>query len=361
MGTKVRSGQHECSVIRAKVAALLALATLAAACTATASGSTPSATTTNLVSIGAGLKGRAGLVASVYATGLADVSALALDADGRLWVATSGATGHSTDAVYEVAAAGATPVKVISGLKGPLGLAWYHGTMYVSSIGRVDAFSDLRGTRFAHRHIILSGPVAGALNGGLLMLPSGRFVMSVATSCDHCAPSSRWSATIVSFRPDGSDLRIYASGVRDAFGLAYDETTGHLYASLNQRDDLGANTPGDWLAMVKQGDDWGFPACYGQGGSACAGVPKPVAELDTHAGAGGVAIVSGGLAGTAGTSALVAEWATGKVLQVGLSESETTVSPYLTGLKAPLALLASAKGLLVSDWTTGTIYLVTPR
>src|SRR5205823_11292814 len=157
-----------------------------------------------LVSIGAGLNGRAGLAASVYATGLADVSALALDSDGRLWVATSGATNHSTDAVYLVTAAGATPIRVISGLKGPLGLAWYRGALYVSSIGRVEAFRGLRSTRFAQREMILKGPVAGALNGGLLMLPSGRFLMSVATSCDHCTPSSRWSATIVSFRPDGS-------------------------------------------------------------------------------------------------------------------------------------------------------------
>ena len=66
---------------------------------------------------------------------------------------------------------------------------------------------------------------------------------------------------------------------------------------MNQRDDLGAKTPGDWLALVRQGQDWGFPGCYGQGGAACAGVPKPVAVLDPHAAAGGVAVLTSELGG----------------------------------------------------------------
>src|SRR5207253_7530828 len=104
-----------------------------------------------LVQIGAGLSGPAGLKASVYATGLQTASAFAVDSRGRLWVATSAATKHTKDGVYLVATPGATPVKVVAGLKGPLGLSWFRDKLYVASIGRVDAFSDLRGVRFAHR------------------------------------------------------------------------------------------------------------------------------------------------------------------------------------------------------------------
>ena len=52
---------------------------------------------------------------------------------------------------------------------------------------------------------------------------------------------------------------------------------------MNQRDDLGSKTPGDWLAVVREGQDWGFPGCWGQGGKACEGVPEPAAVLDAHA------------------------------------------------------------------------------
>jgi len=76
---------------------------------------------TGLVAIGAGLRGTAGLTATVYAKGLPTMSAFALDARGRLWVTTSGATKHTGDGVYLVARAGARPVKVITGVRGPLG------------------------------------------------------------------------------------------------------------------------------------------------------------------------------------------------------------------------------------------------
>src|SRR5204863_2655893 len=74
-----------------------------------------------LVSIGAGLKGASGFRASVYAGGLRLQSAFALDARGRLWVAVSGATTHGSDGVFLVAKTGARPVKVIGGIRGPLG------------------------------------------------------------------------------------------------------------------------------------------------------------------------------------------------------------------------------------------------
>ena len=87
---------------------------------------------------------------------------------------------------------------------------------------------------------------------------------------------------------------------------------------MNQRDDLGARTPGDWLALVREGQSWGFPGCYGQGGAVCAGVPRPIAVLDKHAAVGGVAIVTGELGASVGTAAIVPEWSPGKVQQVSL-------------------------------------------
>jgi glucose/arabinose dehydrogenase len=302
-----------------------------------------------LVSIGAGLQGPPGYVASVYATGLKTASAFALDPRGRLWVATSGATKHAGDAVYLVARAGARPVKVIRGVNGPLGLTWSAGRLYVTSMGRVDAFGALRGTHFTTHATILTEPAGHGWNNAIVRAPDGRMVMSISSACDHCAPASKWSAAIVSFRPDGRDVRVYAKGIRAAFGLAF--YRGRLLASMNQRDDLGARTPGDWLARVRAGEDWRFPGCYGQGGSACAGVPKPIAVLDKHAAAGAVAVV--------GASALVPEWSYGKVLRVALTGSTGAARPFLTGFRNPLAIVTTPTGgVLVGDWTTGRVYRV---
>ena len=132
---------------------------------------------------------------------------------------------------------------------------------------------------------------------------------------------------------------------------------------MNQRDDLGSRTPGDWLAFVKQGENWGFPACYGQGGTVCKGVPSPVGVLDPHAAAGGVAILTSQLSGRYRSSALVAEWEDGKVLRVALKRTSTgyrgSVSTFLTGLQNPLPVATTADGsVLVGDWGRGIIYRI---
>src|SRR4029079_10803445 len=74
-----------------------------------------------LVPIGAGLKGRAGLSASVAAEGLTNVSAVAFDDDGRLWALTAGYEDDGTDALSVVPSTGATPVTVLTGLHTPMG------------------------------------------------------------------------------------------------------------------------------------------------------------------------------------------------------------------------------------------------
>jgi glucose/arabinose dehydrogenase len=314
-----------------------------------------------LVAIGAGLQGPSGLKATVYARGLPHAAAFAFDSRGRLWVATSGLNRHGADGVYLITRAGAAPVKVIDRVLGPLGLLWLRGTLYVSSIGRVEAFSGLHRKRFATRKTVLEGPVAGGENNNIVLAPDGRIVMGVSTSCDHCQPASPWSGSIVSFRVDGTRLRLYARGIRAAFGLAYYPGRDDLFATMNQRDDLGAATPGDWLSLVRQGENWRFPRCYGQGGRVCEGVPQPVAVLDPHAAAGGVGIVTGELGPAVGTSALVAEWQLAKVVQVALTRSGSTyegvVSTFLAGLRNPLPIaVRGPDGILIGDWGTGRIY-----
>jgi glucose/arabinose dehydrogenase len=353
-------------VVRRSVAVALAIAlVLVAGCGSSRHSSTVKGGPGALVPIGAGLDGPAGMTAAIYAHGPPTLAAFTFDAQGRLWLTAAGLTTHTEDGVYEIARPGARAVKVISGLSDPLGLLWYRGRLYVASIGRVDAFGEFRDGRFKAHTRILDGPVAGGENNLLALTPGGRLIMGVTASCDHCAPKSPFSGSIVTFRPDGGSLQIYAKRVRAAFGLAYFPGTNDLLVSMNQRDDLGARTPGDWLAVVREGQDWGFPGCYGQGGAACAGVPTPTAVLDKHAAAGGVSIVTGQLGATVGTAALVAEWQSAKVQRVALRRTGTTltgsVTPFLTGVKNPLALtLAPEDSLLVGDWATGMIYRIRP-
>jgi glucose/arabinose dehydrogenase len=333
--------------------AVVAIATMLAAC----GGGTSNA----LTNLGSGLRGVAGVRASLYATAPKNVAAFAFDTQQRLWLATADYTDHGKDGVYLVTKKGASPLEVIPALHTPLGLLWRGDTLYVASNERVDAYRGFNGTRFTNRTAIVTFPSGVGEVNGLIATPAGRILVGITAPCDHCTPSSPWSAAIVSFRPDGSEKRVLVKRIRAPINGAFFPGTTDLFVTLNHRDDLGAKTPGDWLVRVDDGDDFRFPACYGQDGTVCAGVPKPVAVLDPHAAVSGLAIVNGQLGAKVGTAAIVAEWATGTVKLVRLTKHGSsyagTVSTFAAGLKNPVPVVLTPKRtVLVGDWGTGRIY-----
>jgi glucose/arabinose dehydrogenase len=319
---------------------------------------------TSSVPIGSGLRGPKGLAATVYATGLKKISALATDAHGRVWAATAEASDKNTDAIYLVTAAGATPRQVATDVHTPLGLLWIGDTLYVSESNGVLALGGFDGTSFATRTTVVSFPDGTGEVNGIARGTDGRVYVGISAPCDSCTPTARYAASVVSFLPDGSDLQVVASKIRAPIGLAFFPGTNDLFVTMNQRDDLGKRTPGDWLAQVTAGQSWGFPSCYGQSSTKCRGTPDPVAVLDKHAAVSGVAIVAGQLGSAVGTGAVVAEWVTGSVQFVELTKSSSgytgTTRAFLTGFKNPVPVLLDATGaLFVGDWTTGKVYRIT--
>jgi glucose/arabinose dehydrogenase len=318
---------------------------------------------TSLVDIGSGLRGVDGLHATVYATGLVHATAMAFDPQGRLWIATADYSDAGQDALYVVPRQGVTPTAVVRNVHTPLGLLWIGDTLYVASKERVDAYTGFDGTVFASQRAVVTFPSGiGELNG-LALSPAGRIQLGISAPCDHCTPPSELSGAVVSFLPDGTDLRPDATAIRAPIGLAHFPGTSKLFVTMNQRDDLGDGTPGDWLSIVRPGQSWGFPDCYGQGGAACEGKPGPVAVLDKHAAVSGLAIATGQLGSSTGTAALVAEWQTGKVQRVALHDdgSSTGQAPaaYLTGITNPFGLVIGADhALYAGDWSSGKIYRI---
>ena len=322
------------------------------------------ASASTAVSIGAGVRGPTGLRATVYAKGLKHASAMASDAEGRLWVATAAASDKGNDAIYLVADAGATPVKVVTDVHTPLGLLWVGDTLYVSQSHDVLALSGFDGSAFASRSTVVSFPDGTGEVNGITIGNDGRLYVGISAPCNSCTVTDAYSASVVSFRPDGSDLQVFAKGIRAPVGLAFSPGTDDLFVTMNQRDDLGKKTPGDWLAVVKAGESWGFPSCYGQDTAQCSSVPDPVAALDRHAAVSGVAIVTGELGSTVGTGAAVAEWATGKVQLVRLTATDGSYSgkttAFLSGFENPVPVMLDAHGaLFVGDWTSGKVYRIT--
>jgi glucose/arabinose dehydrogenase len=309
---------------------------------------------TTLVDIGQGLRGPARSRASIVSVGAQHVAALAEDPAGHLWFGTAAYDDTGHDGVYLSTGATSRPLEVLTAQHTVLGLAWVGNELYVASKERVDAYSGFDGARFASQRTVLTfQPGVGEVNQ-IVMGPDGRFRLGISAPCDSCVPTVPHAASVVSFLPEGSDVRTEASNIRAPVGLVFVPGTAELLVTMNQRDDLGARTPGDWLSQVTSGQDWRQPACYGQGGAVCAGAPAPVATLDRHAAVSGVAIVDG--------AAVVAEWATGEVLRIPLHRSGATLTgtpaPFVTGIPKPMAVLAVDGGVLIGDWQRGTIYRI---
>lgn len=69
-------------------------------------------------------------------------------------------------------------------------------------------------------------------------------------------------ASVLEFNPDGSGMRVYASGIRNCAGEAVQPETGALWCSTNERDALGDNIPPDYITHVQEGGFYGWPWYY---------------------------------------------------------------------------------------------------
>jgi len=75
-------------------------------------------------------------------------------------------------------------------------------------------------------------------------------------------PEEKNRADILEFSPDGTGMRVYAYGIRNAVGLAVHPQTGELWCSVNERDALGDNLVPDYITHVQDGGFYGWPWWY---------------------------------------------------------------------------------------------------
>ena len=85
-------------------------------------------------------------------------------------------------------------------------------------------------------------------------------VGSRANVADDEAETNR--ADVLEFNPDGSGQRIYASGIRNASGVAVHPETGQVWVAVNERDALGDDLVPDYVTHVQEGGFYGWPWYY---------------------------------------------------------------------------------------------------
>lgn len=246
-----------------------------------------------------------GFEAQVFAGGLDGPRFIAFGPDGTLHVAERGA-GRIVALPDADGDGRADAVRAFaSELDRPHSLAFRDGAWYVGVpsgvIRLVDEDGD--GLADARRMVVDDLPPGGAHSTRTVaFLPDGRMVVSVGSSCNICVEDDpRRAAVVVYDDANGANGRLFATGLRNAVGLAVHPDSGALWATNNGRDLMGDDTPPETVYILREGGDYGWPACHAGsipdpefgGPGACDGVEQPLATMQAHMAPLGLAFYDG--------------------------------------------------------------------
>jgi glucose/arabinose dehydrogenase len=221
-----------------------------------------------------------GFSVQLYATGLHNPRLLRAASNGDVFLAESAADDVKILRGIDAKGRAQQVETFATGLDKPFGIAFYPPGpepqwVYVANTGSVVRFpyrnGDLKARGAAQKLCDLPG--GGLLRGGghwtrdIAFSPDGKsmYVSVGSHSNDDDSdthPAEKDRADILVFNPDGSGKKIFASGIRNAVGIAIHPGSGELWASVNERDALGDNLVPDYITHVEPGGFYGWPWWY---------------------------------------------------------------------------------------------------
>ena len=257
--------------------------------------------------LGFGVSGRTlrvppGYSVSVVASGLDGPRFMDFDGEDNLIVGAA-----SQGVVYRFPFADGRlgePEVLITGLQQPASVTIFTADdgeyLYVGEETQVSRFPyDPAGPIGAQEVIIPDLPAGGHRTRTVAFGPDGMLYLAVGSSCNICLEQEPIRATVSRANPDGSDLHIFATGMRNPVGLAFQPGTDLLWATVNERDNQGNEIPPDLITIVKEGADYGWPGCIPpdakpqEAESECSGTTPPTIGIQAHSAPLGLAFLDG--------------------------------------------------------------------
>jgi len=161
-----------------------------------------------------------------------------------------------------------TRVPFMEGLSQPFGMALVGDTFYVGNTDGVVAFPYSAGAdriSAPGRKLVTFKP-NGHWTRSLLASPDGRKLYAGVGSLSNIGEMGmeveQGRAAIYELDLASGNSRVFASGLRNAVGMAWEPQTGMLWTVVNERDGLGDETPPDYLTSIRDGGFYGWPYCY---------------------------------------------------------------------------------------------------
>ncbi len=161
----------------------------------------------------------------------------------------------------------------ITGLRSPFGMALVGNTLYVANADSLVAYPyDPRASKIDAAPRLITRLPAGRNHHwtkSLVASPDGkRLYVGVGSNSnvgDNGMDEEFERAAIWEIDPATGAHRVFATGLRNPVGIAFNPAGGALWASVNERDEIGSDLVPDYMTSVKPGAHYGWPwSYYGQ-------------------------------------------------------------------------------------------------
>jgi glucose/arabinose dehydrogenase len=160
---------------------------------------------------------------------------------------------------------------LLEDLSQPFGLAFVDGTLFVANTDGLMSYPYTLGQiKIEGKGRKLLDLPAGGYNNHwtrnlLVSRDRTKLYVSVGSASnvgEYGLDTEKGRAAIHEIGLDGSNHRIFATGLRNPVGMSLEPTTGALWTAVNERDNLGDDLAPDYITSVKDGGFYGWPFSY---------------------------------------------------------------------------------------------------
>jgi glucose/arabinose dehydrogenase len=206
-----------------------------------------------------------GFHVNIYAESFKTPRLLTIAPNGDLFVAESGA--GRVEVLRDPKHLGSAQERetFAADLRYPFGIAFKDEYVYIGNTDEIVRFryDPKTSKRLGESESLLKVPTGGHATRTLAIAPDGKHLLIAVGSAGNIEtddPPMRAAITICDL--DGKNARQYATGLRNPVGLALNPTTGQVWTSVNERDELGDDLPPDYFTSVQDGGFYGWPYSY---------------------------------------------------------------------------------------------------
>jgi glucose/arabinose dehydrogenase len=209
-----------------------------------------------------------GFKIEVYAENVPNARSMTLSPEGVLFVGTRESRVYAvvdTNKDYKAD----NVITIASGLNSPNGVAFRNGSLYVAEISKVWRYDNIENNLNNPPDPVLISdgfPTDGHHGWKFIAFgPDNKLYVPVGAPCNICLrdDDDRY-ASIMRMNPDGSELEVFAHGIRNTVGFTWHPGTQELWFTDNGRDMLGDNVPPDELNRAPSaGLHFGYPFVHG--------------------------------------------------------------------------------------------------